>query len=269
MSDYLSNKELWRKYTEIHSQTDYYGLKEFLAGGNKLHSLERGEVGPVDGKSLLHLQCHFGLDTLSWARLGASVTGMDFSDPAIDLAASIAKEVNLPARFICSDLYDLPNYLHEQFDVVFTSYGILTWLPDIPRWAQIAASYVKPGGFLYLVEFHPFAQIFDEAAPGYTIKYPYFEKNAIISTSDASYADAETKFEPITVYEWNHPISEVISSLIQAGLHIEFVHEFAESVYQQLPNLVETIVDGEQFFVFPEEVPPFPLMYSIRASKPA
>jgi SAM-dependent methyltransferase len=269
MTDYLSNKELWRKYTEIHSQSDYYGLKEFLAGGNKLHSLERGEVGPVDGKSLLHLQCHFGLDTLSWARLGASVTGMDFSDAAIDMAAAIAKEVNLPARFICSDVYDLPNRLREQFDVVFTSYGILTWLPDIPRWAQIAASYVKPGGFLYLVEFHPFAQIFDEASPDYTIKYPYFERQAIVSTADASYADADAKFEPITVYEWNHPISEVISSLIQAGLQIEFVHEFAESVYQQFPHLVETFVDREQFFVFPEGVPPFPLMYSIRASKPA
>jgi SAM-dependent methyltransferase len=207
MTDYLSNKTLWDKYTEIHSSTDCYRLKEFLAGENKLNALEIEEVGPVAGKSLLHLQCHFGMDTLSWARLGASVTGMDFSDKAIDLAASLARELDLPARFICSDLYDLPDHLPEQFDIVFTSYGILTWLPDIPRWARIAASYVKPGGTFYLVEFHPFAQVFDEAARGLVLKYPYFDRSMQVSTCDASYADSETKFDPIPVCEWSHPLT--------------------------------------------------------------
>ncbi len=266
MTDYLSsNKALWDKYTEIHSSTDCYRLKEFLAGENKLNALEREELGSVEGKSLLHLQCHFGMDTLSWARLGASVTGMDFSDKAIDLAKSLAKELDLPARFICSDLYDLPNHLHERFDIVFTSYGILTWLPDIPRWAQIAASYVKPGGTFYLVEFHPFAQIFDESKHGLVIKYPYFDRSMQVSTCDASYADFETKFEPIPVCEWSHPLGEVASSLINAGLRLEFIHEFDYSVYQQLADLQETT---DHRYVFPQAVAPIPLMYSIRAIKP-
>ncbi len=269
MTDYLSiNKALWQKYVEINSRSDSYRLKQFMDGENALHAIERGELGSVEGKSLLHLQCHFGMDTLSWARLGAAVTGVDFSDAAIDLATSLARELGLPARFLCSDVYDLPNRLYEQFDIVFTSYGVLTWLPDIRRWAQVAAAFVKPGGTLYLAEFHPFAQIFDEGRPSFTIAYPYFDQEMQTSTVDGSYADDETKFAPIPVCEWSHPLGEVITALIQAGLRIEFVHEFPYSFYQQLVDLKEEVVEGEHRYVFPQPVAPFPLMYSIRAVKP-
>jgi len=265
MDDYRdTNRKLWQKYVEINSKSDYYRLTEFMAGENSLHELERTEVGGVAGKSLLHLQCHFGMDTLSWARLGAQVTGMDFSEKAIHLAGSLADELHLPAKFICSDLYELPAHLQGQFDIVFTSYGVLTWLPDITRWAQIAASYVRPGGFFYMVEFHPFAQAFDDSTPGMNIRYPYFHAGPFTGEVDCSYADANAKIDPIETVEWNHPLSEVVTALIQAGLQIEFLHEFPYSVYQQLASLHET---NERLYVFPDEEAPVPLMYSIRARK--
>ena len=133
-------------------------------------------MGEVRGKSLLHLQCHFGLDTLSWAREGAQVTGMDFSPEGIRIARGLAEELNIPARFICCDLYDLPEHLDETFDRVFTSYGVLCWLPDIPRWAQIVGHFLKPGGVFYIAEFHPFSNVFknDGDETSLELAYPYF-----------------------------------------------------------------------------------------------
>jgi SAM-dependent methyltransferase len=259
-----ANLDLWQQYVDVNAKSAFYRLKEFKQGWNSLQGLERSEVGDVQGKSLLHLQCHFGMDSLSWARLGAQVTGMDFSPKAIDLARSLSTELNLPANFVCCDLYDLPAHLQEQFDVVFTSYGVLTWIPDVKRWAEIAASYVKPGGFFYIVEFHPFAQVFDETAPGFKLRYPYFYGRPYVEVVDVSYADTQTKIAPTKVYEWNHPLSEVVTALIDAGLQIEFLHEFPYSVFQQLGSLRET---PEHTFVFKEEEPWFPLMYSIKARK--
>jgi 2-polyprenyl-3-methyl-5-hydroxy-6-metoxy-1,4-benzoquinol methylase len=128
-----ANQSLWNEYTRINAASRMYDLEGFKAGRNSLKALELGEVGPVAGKRLLHLQCHFGMDTLSWARQGAQVTGIDFSPEAIQLARSLAGELGLPATFINCDLYDLPNHLHETYDVVFTSYGVLTWLSNLPR----------------------------------------------------------------------------------------------------------------------------------------
>lgn len=260
-----ANLDLWQQYVEVNSKSEYYRLQEFKAGENALHPLERGEVGEVAGKSLLHLQCHFGMDTLSWARLGAEVTGMDFSPKAIGLARALADEIKIPARFICCDLYELPSQLQEQFDIVFTSYGVLTWLDDLNRWAQIAADCIKPGGVFYIAEFHPFAAVFDESAHGYKLRYPYFYDKPFSGVVDASYADTKTKIAPCKTYEWNHPLSEVVNALLNAGLQIEFIHEFPYSVYQQLADLRET---KEHTYVFREEEPWFPLMFSIRAKKP-
>jgi 2-polyprenyl-3-methyl-5-hydroxy-6-metoxy-1,4-benzoquinol methylase len=135
-----ANLALWNEWTQIHAQGNTYGIEDFKAGKKQLHSLELAEVGPVAGKSLLHLQCHFGLDTLSWARLGAQVTGIDFSNEAIDLARTLSRECSVPANFICCDLYDLPNHLDGAFDIVYTSYGVLTWLPNITTWAQLVST---------------------------------------------------------------------------------------------------------------------------------
>ena len=159
-----ANRALWDELTHINAGSELYQLEQFKAGENKLNPLERGEVGPVEGKTLLHLQCHFGMDTLSWARLGAQVTGVDFSPEAIKLAESLSQELGIPGRFICCDLYDLPEHLNQTFDIVYTSYGVLCWLRDLERWARLAASYLKPGGIFYMAEMHPTSLIFDESA---------------------------------------------------------------------------------------------------------
>src|SRR5579864_5684545 len=153
------NRTHWDEVTDVHMGSDFYDVESFKAGQNRLHGIELGEE--VNGKTLLHLQCHFGLDTMGWARLGATVTGIDFSQRAIDAARAISSELNIPATFMVSDLDELPSKLDRQFDIVFTSYGAIYWLPDIHRWGQIAASYVKPGGTFYIAEFHPVGFMFD------------------------------------------------------------------------------------------------------------
>jgi ubiquinone/menaquinone biosynthesis C-methylase UbiE len=259
-----ANLNLWNEWTQIHAQGDTYGLQSFKAGRNELHPLEISELGPVAGKSLLHLQCHFGLDTLSWARRGALVTGIDFSDQAIDLARSISAECSIPASFICCDLYDLPNHLDKTFDIVFTSYGVLTWLSDLTTWAQLAARYLKPGGIFYIAEFHPASDIFDENADKLQIAYPYFNPNVEAYPVQGSYADREAVVRQAVEYGWTHPLGEVITSLIQAGLSLEFVHEFPFNIYQGLA-LLEQAEDG--YWYLPGKAQTIPLLYSIRAVK--
>ena len=259
-----NNRKLWEEWVPVHVNSEFYRVDQFVAGENALNALEIGEVGDVEGKNLLHLQCHFGKDTLNWARLGAHVTGMDFSESAIEQANQFAARCNLDARFICSNLYDLPQHLMGQYDIVFTSYGVLAWLPDIPRWAKIAASYVKPGGFFYIAEFHPFAMVFDDYATDLRYRYPYFDKEAMHFDVEGSYADREAKIQSKEEIGWNHTLSEIINGLIDNGLQIEFLHEFPFSVYQQLPSLVP---DGHGHYIFPEGKQPIPLMFSLKASK--
>ncbi len=259
-----NNLEYWNEVVDLHADSDFYRLKEFTAGEIVLNDLELGEVGDVQGKSLLHLQCHFGLDTLSWARLGASVTGMDYSENAISKARELAKECAIDARFIHSNLYDLPQHLKGQFDIVYTSYGVLTWLPDIVEWARIAASYVKPGGIFYIAEFHPFAAVFDSEAHALQYRDPYFAKDAISFEDGADYADSAAVLNATTDYEWMHPIGEIVSSLIDAGLRVEFLHEHAFTVFKQFPFLV---VDKPGIWKFAQDPAPIPLMFSLKAFK--
>ncbi len=158
MDDYIKiNQEWWNEVAQVHAQGDAYLLKEFKAGMNKLYPLDLEEVRDVAGKKLLHLQCHFGMDTLCWARLGAEVTGIDFAEQAIAIAQSLSQELHLDATFICSELYNLPNVLNAagEFDIVYTAYGVISWLPDLRPWGKIIAHYLKPGGFFYIAEGHP------------------------------------------------------------------------------------------------------------------
>src|SRR5512139_2419139 len=157
MNEYQqANLALWNEWAEINVKSREYDVAGFLAGKSSLKSIELEELGEVAGKTLLHLQCHFGLDTLSWARRGAAVTGVDFSDKAVGLAQALAREAGLEARFICSDLYALPEVLSGQFDIVYTSYGVLCWLRDLEQWAELIAHFLKPGGVFYIADFHPF-----------------------------------------------------------------------------------------------------------------
>ena len=261
-----NNLALWNEWTKINAASSLYRLEQFKLGENKLNPLELAEVGDVKGRNLLHLQCHFGMDTLSWARLGANVTGMDFSDEAINLARSLSAELDLPARFICCDIYDLPQHLNEKFDIVYTSYGVLSWLSDIPAWARLIARYLKPGGIFYIAEFHPTALMFDDASSVARLRYPYFGKEMLTFKVQGSYADTTAKCTVENQYEWPYTMGEVVTSLLGAGLSLEYLHEFPFTVYPQLPYLIQI---DEHYWGQPAGQPEIPLMFSIRAEKAA
>ena len=160
-----ANRRRWNELVEIHTKSGGYDVQGFLKGKNTLHSIELDALGDVKDNKLLHLQCYFGLDTLSWVRLGAKVTGVDFSDKAVELARMLNDKTGLDADFINCNIYDLPKQLNKRFDVVYTSYGVLNWLNDIENWARIASSYLKSGGTLFIAEFHPFPWIIDDDHP--------------------------------------------------------------------------------------------------------
>jgi SAM-dependent methyltransferase len=224
VNDYVEkNRTLWDAWTRLHERSEFYDLDSFKRGRSSLKPLELEEVGDVAGRSLLHLQCHFGQDTLSWARLGARVTGVDFSGEAISLARSLADELNLPARFVRSNVYDLPQVLDERFDIVFTSYGVLSWLPDLDRWAEVIARFLKPGGFFYIAEFHPLVGMLDDE--GTHIEYPYFHRREPTEIeSRGSYA-GPGDFS-LQEFNWEHPVGDIINAVLRAGLRLEFFREF-------------------------------------------
>lgn len=263
-----ANRRHWDEVVPVHADSDFYDVASFKAGETKLKPVELEELGDVRGKSLLHLQCHFGMDTLSWAREGAIVTGMDFSERAIEAARALAAETGIDARFLVSDVYALPENLQGQFDIVFTSYGVKAWLPDIKRWAQVAAHFVRPGGTFYIVEFHPFAGVFDDAADvtDLRVRYPYFptEEPMRFDGGD-TYAAASAAVEHRTTYEWPHTLGDIVTGLIDAGLRIEFLHEFPYASYPVHP-LTEVVPDGKVRLKKHDGC--VPLLFSIMATKP-
>lgn len=260
--DYLKiNRALWDQRTPYHVASAFYDQEGFMRGRTSLNAIELALLGEVAGKSLLHLQCHFGQDSLSLARMGAKVTGVDFSRPAIDKAAETNRQLGLDARFICSDVYALPANLAESFDLVFTSYGVLGWLPDMRRWAQVVAGHLKPGGRLVLVEFHPVVFMFNNALTG--IAYSYFNREPIVDTSTGTYAERDAPIEGQEV-GWNHPLSEVIQCLIDAGLSLSSIEEFDYSMYGCFENMIETSPGKFQIRGMEGKMP---LLYALSAVK--
>jgi 2-polyprenyl-3-methyl-5-hydroxy-6-metoxy-1,4-benzoquinol methylase len=230
------NKALWEQKTPVHVASEFYDVAGFLNGANTLKEIELNLLGDVKGKKILHLQCHFGLDTLSIARMGAIVTGVDFSENAIEKARELAALTGLKANFICCNIYELQNYLQEEFDIVFTSYGVLGWLPDMQKWAEVATSFLKPKGKFLLVEFHPVVWMFDNDFK--TIAYSYFNKEAIIETIQGTYAEKDAEIEA-TEIGWNHPLSDVLSALLKTGLRITGFHEYDYSPYACFNEITE------------------------------
>ncbi len=262
------NQAKWDELVGLHAASDFYDLDGFRRGHTSLRSLELGEVGEVAGQRLLHLQCHFGLDTLSWARLGAVTTGVDFSGRAIDLARSLADELGIAARFVCADLYDLAEVLEESFDVVYSSYGVLCWLADLPRWAEIVASYLVPGGRFHLVELHPFAATLDDESEELAVRFPYFRSSEPLRYDrQGSYANPSAVLEHTVSYSWPSPLGDVVTSLAGAGLQIASLKEYPLAPEQLLPRLRR----GENgWWRLPdEEQDRVPLTYALRAIKPA
>ncbi|MBI5305234.1 MAG: class I SAM-dependent methyltransferase [Chloroflexi bacterium] len=265
MNEYLkSNRELWNTWTRVHVKSKMYDVEGFKRGDNRLDAVVRAGLGDVRGKSLLHLQCHFGLDTLNWARLGARVTGADFSEEAITTARALAREVGLDANFVCANIYDLPNALDDKFDIVFTSHGVLSWLPDLNAWGRVIAHFLKPGGTFFIAEGHPAAYIFDDDNPNdLRVRYPYFHTDAPgTSQVHGSYADRDADVHCVE-YWWAFSIGDVINALTRAGLRIESLDEFPYNTWQMYPFMEQ---DAEGWWRLPARFPALPLMFALRAT---
>jgi SAM-dependent methyltransferase len=265
------NQALWDEWTAIHETSAFYDLDSFREGGIRIRPYELEDIGPVVDQSLLHLQCHFGIDTLSWARLGARVTGADFSPAAIELASRLAIELGFPdARFVRSTIDDLPNVLIEQFDIVYTSRGVLGWLPNIRDWARVVAHFVKPGGRFYITEIHPVAQVFEDEGvePGeLRLRYPYWEHHDPLSFAvQGSYADPTAPMTATVEHGWDHGLGEIVTALIEAGLEIRSLREYP-FVDWPVPFLVEA--DDGTWRLPPGSAGELPLFFSILAMKPA
>ncbi|MGW8883141.1 class I SAM-dependent methyltransferase [Streptomyces sp. NPDC055749] len=264
-----ANRARWDERVAIHAASEFYDLDAFRAGKDALRDFELAEVGDVTGKSLLHLQCHIGLDTLSWARHGAAhVVGLDFSEPAVETARGLARSIGLTpdrAAFVAADVYDAAEAVPDSsYDIVYTGVGALNWLPDIERWAETAASLVAPGGFLYLAEFHPLTDALDDAT-GSRITYDYFSRDAWVDETPGTYTDFDAPTIHNRSVEWQHPVGEVVSALASAGLRIELLHEHDASLFPRFGTLERK---GDGYYRFPADRPRIPLMYSVRASRP-
>jgi SAM-dependent methyltransferase len=266
-----ANRAHWDEATDIHARGNVYGLEDFRAGRYELHPIEVEELGDVAGKRLLHLQCHFGLDTLAWARRGASVTGVDFSPKAIALARALAAEAGIDARFVESDVYALPATLAGRFDVVFSSHGVLCWLADLTRWGEIVARYLEPGGTFYIVEAHPFIRVFptaDDITDGSTELRPYFsyfhDPAGTRWPPAADYADEATRYTT-PEHTWQHSMGDIVNALISAGLRIDFLHEFPYCVWKVVA-FTEPV--GRGGWGLGPRFPRLPLMFSLKATRP-
>lgn len=269
MDNYLkANQKRWDRLAAEHEQSPFYDLEGFKAGKDRLRSIELSELGDVSGKTLLHLQCHFGLDTLAWARRRAIVTGVDFSRTAIALARSLSEELAIPAQFYRSDIYDLPAVLEAEFDIVFTSYGVLHGLPDLQRWGAIIAHYLKPGGIFYIVEDHPMFRVF-RPKPGdeFKAERSYFHADQPQRIEERGSYAAPDEGESETYYVWDHSLGDVINALIGAGLQIEYLHEFPYAARAKFP-FMEQGEDG-WWRLPPHRHGTIPFLFSLQARKPA
>jgi SAM-dependent methyltransferase len=268
---FAANKHLWNQRTAVHKDSSFYNLAGFKAGENVLTPIELNELGDVKGKKMLHLQCHFGMDSLNWARLGADVTGVDLSDEAIKEAKQLNDELKMDAKFICCNVYDLhpqnteskipPLEGGEAFDIVFTSYGTIGWLPDLDKWAGLIAHYLKPGGIFYMADFHPVVWMFDDEFTH--IQYYYENREVIVTENYGTYTDRKADIKG-KEYGWNHSTSELLNALINAGLKIEQFNEFMYSPYPNFTNSVETSTGKWQIKGMEGKIP---MVYSIRAVK--
>jgi SAM-dependent methyltransferase len=258
------NRANWNERVPIHVDGDFYDVEGFVAGRETVPAFALADVGDVRGKRLVHPQCHIGTETLGWARHGAAVTGLDFSQPALDTAAELAKQIGVEdARWVAANVYDAVEALDgERFDIVYTGLGALCWLPDIERWARVMAALTKPGGFLYLAEFHPFGNTLTR--DGITVAHDYFNRAAQVWDEPGTYADFDAQTTENVSVQFDHGLGEIINALIGAGLRLESLHEHEMTMFSRFDVLEQR--DG--YFWLPDGHPRVPLMYSLRASQP-
>jgi SAM-dependent methyltransferase len=266
-----ANRANWDERVGVHLGGPGYDLTALRAGAGRLDAIAQAELGPVAGLRVLHLQCHFGKDTLALAQQGAEVVGLDFSPAAIGAAQKLAAELGLAARarFVEADLYDAPRAVGEPagFDRVFVSWGAIVWLPDIVRWAEVVAHFLKPDGSLYLAEGHPAAYVFDDLAPmpdgmpGYL--WPYFAREPYVADDSRDYADPDARLANARQYNWLHPLGDVIGALNAAGLRLEWLREHGRVAWPMFKCLVR---DADGLWRWPDK-PWLPLSYSLAARR--
>ncbi|WP_374377713.1 class I SAM-dependent methyltransferase [Dongia sp.] len=265
------NRARWDEVVAIHVASPFYRVKEFLAGEDILLPIERAEIGDIAGKSLVHLQCHFGLDTLALARRGATVTGLDFSSNAIAAAREIATRAGIDARFVEGNLYDAPNLIAERFDRAYVSWGAIGWLPDIKGWARVVAEMLKPGGELYLLEGHPFALALDQPdrETGGTgplrPTFNYFGGGApLVFEEDTTYTGEATKLANTKTHVFSHGIGEILSALLEAGLSLTYFKEHDSVAWSLWGMMLE---GPDRMYRLPEGHPNLPVSFSLKARK--
>jgi SAM-dependent methyltransferase len=265
-----TNRRMWDERVAVHcaDRTGFYAVETFRQGGDVLLPIESQEIGAVAGKRLLHLQCHFGLDTLSLARRGAAVTGVDFSRPAIETARSLAAEAGLAARFVECNAYDARSALPETFDIVYSSWGAIIWLNHIRRWTAVVAEFLAPGGFLYLADGHPFAMMLEQEGQLLVCRYPWRSApdEPMPFEAATTYTGDDTTFTQTKSYSWNHAFTDIIGGLIDNGLRIDFLHEHETVPWFIFPKMEAA---GDRMYRLPDGYPRIPLSFSLRASKPA
>jgi len=264
-----ANRRNWDERAAIHARnrTGFYPIDRLKAGEDILQPIEAAEIGDVAGKRLIHLQCHIGLDTLCLARRGAIVTGLDFSPTAIAAALALASELGIPAEFVESDVFGARERLNGSFDLAFVTWGTICWLPNIERWAQVVASLLAAGGVLYLADAHPSALVLEEIEGRMLPHYPWrvsADKPLIFEDAQTYTGDATELVEKRN-YEWIHPLSAVITGLIEAGLQLEFLHEHERLPWKLFPSMEP---DGDRMFRLPETAVPIPLSFSLMARNP-
>lgn len=260
--DYLNiNKACWNERTDVHFESQTYDVENFIQGGNALNSIELELLGDIKGKKVLHLQCHFGKDTISLSRLGAKVTGMDFSDKAIARARELAKLTQSNTRFVLSDVYNLPSVLDEKFDIVFTSYGTIGWLPDVKQWAEVVSHFLQAGGIFIFAEFHPVVWMMSDDFS--KIQYRYFTDEAIVEESDTTYTDGQLSKSMKSV-GWNHGLAEVVQALLDVGLRLDSLEEFDYSPYDCFDKVVEVESGKYQIKGLEGKIP---MVYALKATK--
>ena len=254
------NRKSWNKRTEYHLASDFYDNDTFIKGRSSLNDIELALLTDLNNKKVLHLQCHFGQDSISLSRLGAQVTAVDLSDKAITEARKLAKQTHQNVTFINCDIYDLEKHLDEKFDIIYTSYGTIGWLPDLNKWAYIISQFLKPKGKLIFVEFHPVVWMFDDDFK--SIAYHYFNVKPIIETETATYADknADIDLECVT---WNHNMAEVVNCLIDNGMQINSLQEFDYSPYDCFKHTIKVAPNKYRIAHLENKIP---MVYSIEAT---
>lgn len=238
-----ANRANWDSRVEIHARSRFYDVEGWLRDAPGPRAREVEALGDLKGMTLVHLQCHLGMDTLTWARARAIVAGVDFSPVAVDEARSLSLRAGLSDRstFVCANVYDAPSALSgARYDVVYVSLGSLHWLPDVAAWGGVVAQLLAPGGRLYLHDVHPFAACFDDDAK--EVSYRSFEEpdDPLVYDTTATYTDGGELSEATRGFEWNHSIGEVVMSLVSRGLVLDSLVEHDWTVFQQFPWLVES-----------------------------